>query len=158
MEFGFSYIGLIYLLMLFIPNIIWSKTRPVDYDLYAKDENRFLALMERIGEISVSCVVLIFSDFNLRPWTNWSWWLVVSFICMVLYEMYWIGYFRSERRMRDQYCSLLGIPVAGATMPVIAFMLLAIYGQNPILGIAVMILGIGHIGIHLMHAKECREC
>lgn len=27
-HFGFSYIGLIYLLMLFIPNIIWAKNQP----------------------------------------------------------------------------------------------------------------------------------
>lgn len=26
-HFGFSYVGLIYLLMLFIPNIIWTKRR-----------------------------------------------------------------------------------------------------------------------------------
>lgn len=26
MNFGFSYVGLIYLLMLFIPNTLWSKT------------------------------------------------------------------------------------------------------------------------------------
>ena len=28
------------------------------------------------------------------------------------------------------------------------------YGKNIVLGIAVLILGIGHIGIHLMHRKE----
>ena len=49
---------------------------------------------------------------------------------------------------------ILGIPVAGATLPVLAFLLLAIYGKNIILGVAVVILGIGHIGIHLMHRKE----
>lgn len=27
MNFGFSYVGLIYLLMLFIPNILWSKKK-----------------------------------------------------------------------------------------------------------------------------------
>lgn len=26
-----------------------------------------------------------------------------------------------------------------------------------IMGIAIMILGIGHIGIHLMHMKECEQ-
>jgi hypothetical protein len=31
-ELGFSYIGLIYLLMLFIPNILWTKNKPTDYD------------------------------------------------------------------------------------------------------------------------------
>ena len=50
--------------------------------------------------------------------------------------------------------TVLGIPVAGATLPVMAFMLLAVYGKNVILGAAVIILGIGHIGIHLMHRKD----
>ena len=76
---------------------------------------------------------------------------------MALYEIYWIRYFRSERRMRDQYSSILGIPVAGATLPIIAFLLLSVYGCNPILAAATIVLGIGHIGIHLVHAKECRD-
>ena len=54
MEFGFSYIGLIYLLMLFIPNIIWSRAMPVDRDGYMNEEDPVLLAMERIGEISVS--------------------------------------------------------------------------------------------------------
>lgn len=44
--------------------------------------------------------------------------------------------------------------MAGASLPVAAFFLLAVYGRNPALMIAVMILGIGHVGIHLMHRKE----
>ena len=52
------------------------------------------------------------------------------------------------------YSSILGIPVAGATLPVLAFLSLAVYGKNIILGVAVLILGIGHIGIHLIHKKE----
>ena len=111
--------------------------------------------MERIGEISVSCLVLIFTDFNLRPWSDRSWWLVASFTVMVLYEIYWIRYFLSERTMKDQFSSLFGIPVAGASLPIIAFLLLSVYGANPLLGITTVILGIGHIGIHLGHAKEC---
>ena len=47
---------------------------------------------------------------------------------MVLYEIYWIRYFRSAKTMKDLYSSILGIPVAGATLPVLAFMLLAVYG------------------------------
>ncbi len=56
--------------------------------------------------------------------------------------------------MKDFYSSILCIPVAGATLPVLAFMLLAVYGKNIFLGIAVLILGTGHIGIHLMHRNE----
>ena len=73
MHFGFSYVGLVYLVMLMLPNIIWTKNQPKDYEKYAPNENKVL---------------------------------------------------------------------------------LAIYGKNIIFGIAVIILGIGHIGIHLMHRKE----
>ena len=154
MEFGFSYVGLIYLIMLMVPNIIWSRNLPEGYAEHAGNEDRRLLIMERIGEVSVSCIVLIFSDFNIRTDSPWCVWLPVSFAFMVMYELYWIRYFRSSRTMADMYSSFMGIPVAGATLPVIAFGLLAVYGLNPILGIAVLILGIGHIGIHVNHRRE----
>lgn len=121
---------------------------------YVGNENKILLALERVGEILVSCAVMIFSDYNFKPWTNWSWWLVISFVMMVHYEIYWIRYFKSEKTMLDFYSSLLGIPVAGASLPVAGFMLLAIYGKNIVLGIAVLILGIGHIGIHMAHRRE----
>ena len=154
LHFGFSYTGLIYLFMLMIPNIIWTKNQPKDYDKYVRNENKILLAFERTGEVLVSCCALIFSDFNIKPWSVWSWWLIVSFVLMVLYEIFWVRYFRSERTMQDFYSSLLKIPVAGATLPVAAFMLLAVYGKNAVLALAVLILGIGHIGIHLTHRKE----
>jgi len=154
MNFGFSYVGLIFLVMLMLPNIIWTKNQPKDYEKYVVNENKVLLAFERIGEVLVSCVALVFSDFNIKPWSNWSWWLAGAVALMVLYEIYWIRYFRSEKTMNDFYSSILGIPVAGATLPVLAFLLLAIYGKNIVLGVAVLILGIGHIGIHLMHKKE----
>ena len=78
MHFGFSYVGLVYLVMLMLPNLIWTKNQPTDYEKYARNENNML----------------------------------------------------------------------------LAFLLLAIYGKNIILGIAVVILGIGYIGTHLMHRRE----
>ena len=59
--------------------------------------------------------------------------------------------------MKDFYSSFLGVPVAGATLPVAAFFLLGIYGCNIFLLTAVIILGIGHIGIHLQHKNEILE-
>lgn len=153
-HFGFSYIGFIFLLMLMIPNIIWVKHQPKGYDKYVKNENKVLQLFERIGEILVVCLSLIFSDFNINKITNWSIILLIAFIMMTLYEIYWIKYFKSNKTMKDMYSSLLGIPVAGATLPVLAFLSLGIYGKNIFLIIATIILGIGHIGIHLNHRKE----
>ena len=90
MKFGFSYIGFIFLLMLVLPNIIWGKNKPKDYDKYVKNENKVLLLFERAGEVLVIC----------------------------------------------------------------AFCLLSVYGRNPFLFVATIILEIGHIGIHLSHKKE----
>lgn len=154
MHFGFSYVGLIFLVMLMLPNIMWTKNQPKDYEKYVVNENKVLLAFERVGEVLVSCIALIFSDFNIKPWSNWSWWLVMAFALMVLYEIFWIRYFRSEKTMADFYSSIFGIPVAGATLPVLAFGLMVIYGKNILLGVAVVILGIGHIGIHLMHKME----
>lgn len=153
-HFGFSYIGLIFLLMLFIPNIIWSKNKPKSYEKYVKNENKILLTFERIGEVTVAGFSLIFADFNINEISTWSAVLLTAFIVMVLYEIYWLRYFKSSKTMKDMYSSLLGIPVAGATLPVLSFLLLGIYGKNLFLIVSTVILGIGHIGIHLNHRKE----
>lgn len=154
MHFGFSYVGLIYLAMLFVPNLFWTKHKPKDYDNYVKNENKVLRIFENTGQVLVTCIVLIFKDFNVRFDSAWIIWLLLSFVLMVLYEINWLRYFKSEKTMKDFYSSLLGIPVAGATLPVVAFLLLGVYGKNLLLIIATIILGIGHIGIHLNHKKE----
>ena len=157
MNLGFSYIGLIFLLMLMIPNIIWTKFQPQNYEHYAKNENKVLQILERAGETLAAVIALIFTDFNINTLSPWTLWLAAAFLLMILYEIYWIRYFRSKRTMADFYSSLLGVPVAGATLPVAAFFLLALYGKNLFLLISVIILGIGHIGIHLNHRKESQN-
>lgn len=157
MNLGFSYTGLIFLLMLMVPNMIWTKFKPENYQHYAKNENKILQILERTGEALVTVIALIFSDFNINTLSPWSLWLAAAFLLMILYEIYWIRYFCSKKTMKDFYSSLLGIPAAGATLPVAAFFLLSIYGKNPFLLISVIILGTGHIGIHLAHRKEAQN-
>lgn len=154
MRFGFSYVGAIFLLMLFVPDIIWSKNMPKDYDKYVINENKILLMLERIGEVLVSCIVLIFRDFNINEITGWTLILALAFIFMILYELYWIRYFKSEKTMQDMYSSFAGIPLAGATLPVLSAFLIGIYGKNIFLLIAAILLGVGHIGIHWNHKKE----
>ena len=151
-HFGFSYTGLIFLLMLFIPNIIWTRKKPPDYS--PEGENKILVLFEKTGQILTCCCALIFSDFNIAQWTNRSWWLIAAFILMALYELWWIRYFKSQRTLADFYSSFLRIPLPGATLPVTAFFLLGVYGKGSLMSVASVILGIGHIGIHIQHRKE----
>lgn len=63
-HFGFSYIGVIFLMMLMIPNIIWTKHQPKGYD--PTGENKILLLFERIGQVLVCTCAIIFSDFNIH--------------------------------------------------------------------------------------------
>jgi hypothetical protein len=154
-HFGFSYIGLIFLLMLIVPNLIWVKHKPESYT--SQEENKILLVFERVGQVYVTCTALIFSDFNLHRWSIWTMWLILAVILMVLYEGWWIHYFRSDKSLADFYSSYCGVPIAGATLPVAAFFLLGIYGKVIWLMISVVILGIGHIGIHLQHWKETQK-
>ena len=150
-QFGFCLTGLIFLVMLFVPNIIWGKRpKPEGYEESAKRENKVLLSLERAGEVLVTATLLLLGlYFDMRIW----FW-IMAFVLMILYEFYWIRYFRSEGTMKDFYSSFAGFPVAGATLPVIAVLLLGIYSRNYIMIAAGIILGIGHIGIHLQHRRE----
>ena len=148
-HFGFSYIGLVYMLMIEIPNILWARRKPKGYD--PSGENKVLLIFERVGQVLCTVTILFFSDYNPRYLEPWTAWLLASAALMILYEIYWIRYFRSKQTVWDFYRNLWGIPAPGATLPVVAFLLLGIYGKVIWLIISSIILGIGHIGIHLQH-------
>lgn len=150
-HFGFSYVGLIFLLMLFIPNIIWARNKPQGYT--ADGENRVLLAFERVGEVLTTACALIFDDVNLHGWSAWTWWLIASFALMIMYELWWVRYFRSERKLSDFYSGFCGVPLAGATLPVAAFLLLGVYGRVVWMVASAVLLGIGHIGIHAGHSR-----
>ena len=161
MRFGFSIVGLVFLLMLFIPNIKWAKSQPPGYEELSKHENRTLLMLERIGEVACSCAAVVFvcPQGTAFPWILW---LCAAFLLMVLYEIAWARYFRDGREPIDMYrplvCRPLGsIPVPLASLPVAAFFLLGIWYQSPIAVVAAVVLGIGHIGIHLDHLRELSQ-
>lgn len=146
MNFEFSFVGLIFLIMLFVPNILWSRCPPKDYEKFSEKENKILLALERIGQIFVSALSLFCGvkfSFDMT--------LIIAFILMIFYEMYWVRYFRSPKTMDDMYENFLGIPLPGATLPVVSFLLLGICAENIFLVMFSIILGIGHIGIHLEH-------
>lgn len=149
MDFQFSLVGLLFLIMLFAPNILWSKYPPKDYEKYSKNENKMLLALERIGQVLVVILSLycgVDFSFNII--------LIISFILMIIYELYWVRYFTSPKTMWDMYNSFLAIPLPGATLPVVSFFLLGICANNIFLVLSSVILGIGHIGIHFTHYAE----
>lgn len=156
-KWGISVVGIVFLLMLFTPNIIWSKNQPEGYEEASKRENKVLLSLERAGEALVSTLVLIdrrLDSFSLSPRSGY---MILALILMILYELYWRKYFRSSRTLADMYSDYCGFPLAGASLPVFAVFILGIYACNVFLTAAAVILGIGHIGIHLMHKKDIEK-
>ena len=151
-NFGFSYVGLIYMLILLIPNIIWARNKPKGYN--SSGENKILLVFERVGQMLSAVSILLFTNYNPEIFELWTAWLIISAILMILYIIYWIRYFRSKQTANDFYRSIFCIPAPGATLPVAAFLLLGIYSKVIWLIVSSIILGIGHIGIHLQHIKD----
>lgn len=149
---GFSWLGALFLLALTVPNLLWTRRKPQGYA--PSREDRRLTLLERIGQVWVTSGALLSRGIVLRPWSVWSWWLAGAAALMGLYEIWWARYFRSPRTMADFTAGLLGVPVAGASLPVAAFFLLGIYGRVWWMLPGVVVLGIGHIGIHLGYRRE----
>ena len=149
MDFGFSFVGLLFLVMLFVPNIMWSKYPPEDYEKYSKNENKILLALERIGEVLVT-VFSLFCGVNF----SFNVVLAIAFLSMIVYELYWIRYFKSPKTMNDMYGRFLFIPLPGATLPVLSFLILGICANNIFLIISSVSLAIGHIGIHFSHKQE----
>ena len=153
-HFGFSYIGLIYMLMIQIPNIMWVRRKPDGYD--PSGENKVLLVFERVGQVLCTAAILLFSDTNPKKWELWIVWLIASALLMLMYEGFWIRYFCGGHTLRDFYRPFLGVPAPGTTLPVAAFLLLGMYGRLIWLVAASVVLGIGHIGIHLQHIKRIK--
>lgn len=157
MEFGFSWVGVIFLLMLFVPNIIWSRNRPRECDELSHAEHPALLAFERAGEVAASVTVVIFvcpQGFAM-PWLLW---LLASLLLMLLYEAAWIRYFKSGSELMAMYAPLGFIPVPLASLPVFALLLLGIWHLSPFTVVAAAVLGIGHIGIHLSHLHQIQRC
>jgi len=153
-HFGFSWVGLIFLLLITIPNLVWTRHKPHGYD--PSVENRILLIFERVGQVLVTCAALCFSDYNFLIRLAWAMWMVAACALILIYKAWWIRYFLGPRRIADFYSSILDIPVAGATLPVLSFMFLGIYGKVIWLILGTIILGIGHIGIHLQHRARLK--
>ncbi len=152
-QFKISWLGFFYLAMLLIPNFFWAKAKPAGYT--AEEENPVLLVFERVGEVLTTCCV--FLARKETPGGLWHLWLAGSFALMLLYEIFWARYFIGAHTLEDFYGAMLGIPAPGASLPVAAVCLLGIYNCAWWTVVSGVILGIGHIGIHLQHKKAGGE-
>lgn len=152
---GFSYTGLIFLCCLFVPNILFAKNLPKDR--FRIEENAALTAVERAGQCLTFVLLLIFDDLNIHAIDLWTLWLGGALLLMAAYIICWVRYFTGKRVLSDMYRPFLGIPIPLAVLPVAAVLLLAVYGRVIWLGMAGVILGIGHIGITAQNWKAVKK-
>lgn len=153
---GFSWIGLVFLAMLFVPNILWARNTPPEFDTLSSAEPAWLVILERVGQ-ALACVTVLCTR-SLRPerFSVHTFWLIAAGTLMIIYELFWIRYFFVSRTVDMFYAPIAGIPVPGAVLPVAALICLAVYAGSPLMAAAACILGVGHIGIHARHAISLR--
>ena len=155
MSFALSPLGAAYLAMLFIPNAFWARRRNRDADPAAPNENSLLVALERVGQVTTTMAVL-FAPASDSPGTARVACLGASFLAMFLYELSWLRYFQTDGSVANLYRSLGPVPLPLALLPVLGFLLLALYEVHVVLLGAVVVLGVGHIGIHGQHASRLR--
>lgn len=153
MHLGFSWVGVLFLCALFVPNALWARNPPPGYAELSASENRALGVLERIGQACTCvCAVICASPAGF----SWPWvlWLVGALVLMTAYERAWIRYFRKGRTLQLMEAPIGFVPVPLATLPVAAFLILAAWCQSWVFAASVVVLGVGHIGIHVQHLRE----
>lgn len=153
-SFGFSAVGLVFLLCLFVPNILYGLKQPAWQAGMSAAEPAYFRIPERIGEILVSVLLLCMKDLRWpTTWTANVWWFAAAAVLMALYLAAWARYFAGAGTPEDFYGPLLGVPIPLALLPVAAAILLGIYARSFWLIFAGAVLGFGHLGIHILHLR-----
>ncbi len=139
---GFSIIGLFISAVIFLPNLLFIIFPPKNVPDGSKDAGVIFTVLERIGQVGC-IVILVFSKDhyqNLRINT----WFALMALCVILYYYLWITYVVKGQDFSLCFKPLGFLPIPMAVFPVLAFGFAAIWGKSFYLGIAVVLLAIGH--------------
>lgn len=151
-SFGFSFVGLFCLILLFLPNIKWARASKVPPA--QRKEPPLLVWMERIGQAGIVACSLLFRDYDSVLFRPRIVLLGCAVALLVCYNLWWRRVFRSGLTQEALYSSFLGIPLAGAVLPSVSFLFLGVYGGVVWLILASTIFGVGHISIARLHQKS----
>lgn len=152
---GFSVIGTIIAIAIFIPNLLMIKFPPNNAPKVLKDGGIIFTIFERIGQ--VGCIlVLIISKNNFEKLTINIWAVFMGF-CILIYYFLWARYIVKGQEYKLLWEPLSFIPIPMAVFPVGAFLFAAILGKSIWLGILVVFLGIGHFANSWYSYKELKK-
>lgn len=139
---GFSYMGLIVVCVILLPNLLFMAFPPKNVPEGLKDENILLTVMERAGQVGFIIIPIIsyryFSgiDFNIFPG--------IMIFSAIMYYGLWIRYFVRGREFCLLFKPLGFIPVPMAVFPIIYMIFAAIWLQHMWMGAAAVVFAVGH--------------
>lgn len=152
---GFSFIGLIIGILIILPSILFMvKFPPKNTPTNLKDVNILFTILEKVGQAGCLTVLVIFHDNFSGQQLNI--WILLSILSILMYYGVWIRYVVKGQEYIWLGKPLYIIPIPLAIFPICAFGFTAIWGKSIMLGIATVILSIGHITISWNNYKQTK--
>ena len=139
---GFSIIGLLIAIFILIPNLLFVIFPPKNIPDGLKDAGIIFTLLERIGQ--VGCIVILSISLHNYQNLNIDIWFGLMVLCIIIYYSLWIRYVIKGHDFSLCFKPLMFLPIPMAILPVLAFVFAALWGKSIYLGIAVVLLAIGH--------------
>ena len=134
----FTLPGLLVALAVLAPNALLLVFRPTTGIPRTTDAGLLFTILERAGQ--VGCLVVL----TMSGARGLDGWLVGTLIVVAGYWALWARYL-ARRRFADLYAPLGPLPIPMAVLPVLAFGLAAAWAASWWLGIAVVLLAVGHL-------------
>ena len=140
-KLGFSWIGLIVFLLPMLINIVYVILPPKNAPTTQQETNKILEIIEQSTRIYMLAIVFLVCkekvDFT-------SIWMFVGLIFLALYYIVWFRYFLGGRDIELLGKAFLFVPMPLAVFPVIYFIFSAIWLNNYIAVLFMIIFGIAH--------------
>ncbi|MGG0715973.1 hypothetical protein ABE096_00035 [Robertmurraya massiliosenegalensis] len=140
---GFSIIGLIIVMFILAPNILFSIYRPNNIPAGMKDKESIFTISERLGQFGCIFLLIVLKDsIDGNPLDIY---FMLMSICIVFYYYLWVRYFVQGRNFSSLFKPLGFIPIPMALFPVLAYAFAALWLNSIWLSLAVILLAIGHL-------------
>lgn len=139
---GFSITGSLIAAFIFLPNLLFIIFPPENVPEGLKDAGILFTVLERAGQAGC-LVILVLSKNNYISLRN-DIWFILMVLCVIFYYGLWARYAVKGHDFSLGFKPLLFLPIPMAVFPVFAFGFAAIWGKSVYLGMAVVLLAIGH--------------
>ncbi len=150
---GFSLVGLLITATILLPNLLMIFLPPKELPSKVKDAGAFFTIIERIGQAACFLLPVFSKDFIESAYINIS--FIIGAVCVAFYYGLWIRY-AIKRDFAFLFAPLAFIPIPMAVFPVLAFAFIAVWICSIWLGIAAIVLAVGHFANSWVSFKDLK--